>query len=57
VWTSFLAVSKERRAHVSVCPLIREWQSWLGCVVLVGTGEFFEAKDHVLQGLHVRYLA
>jgi hypothetical protein len=57
VWTSFLAVSKERRAYVSVCPLIREWQSWLGRVVLVGTGEFFEAKDHVLQGLHVRYLA
>jgi hypothetical protein len=25
-------------------------------VVLVGTGEFFEAEDHVLQSLHVRYL-
>ena len=57
VWTPFLAVFKERRAHVSVCPRIREWRWWLGCVVLVGTGEFFEAEDHVLQGLHVRYLA
>src|ERR1035437_6385850 len=50
-------LSKERRAHVSGCPLIREWHWCLGCVVLVGTGEFFEAEDHVLQGLHVRYLA
>src|SRR5664280_1816819 len=34
------------------------WYRWrLGCVVLVRTGEFFEAEDHVLQGLHVRYLA
>src|SRR5271157_1231313 len=58
VWKPFLAVFKKRRAHVSACPLIREWQWWwLGCVVLVGTGEFFEAEDHVLQGLHVRYLA
>src|SRR5208337_3990811 len=58
VWTPFLAVFKKRRAHVSACPLIREWQWWwLGCVVLVGASEFFEAEDHVLQGLHVRYLA
>ena len=28
----------------------------LGCVVLVGTGEFFEAEDNVLQGFDVRDL-
>jgi hypothetical protein len=46
--------AKGTRIHVPS----HSWQRWwLGCVVLVGAGKFFEAEDHVLQGLHVRYLA
>ena len=52
---AFLAAFRERRAHVSVCP------AFVAVVVrLRGVGrtsEFFEAEDHVLQGLHVRNLA
>ena len=39
-----------------MCPRIRGGGGGLGCVVLVGTGEFFEAEDNVLQGFDVRDL-
>src|SRR5271157_6037255 len=55
--TPFLAGLEGQRAHAFACPRTRGSGWGLGCVVLVGTGEFFEAEDHVLQGLHVRYLA
>src|SRR5271157_1960309 len=48
-------VQTARGTRIRVPPHFSWWG--LGCVVLVGTGEFFEAEDHVLQGLHVRYLA
>jgi hypothetical protein len=47
--------AKGTRIPVPFHPGRRWWR--LGCVVLVGTGEFFEAEDHVLQRLRVRYLA
>src|SRR5271157_4229238 len=55
--TPFLAGLEGQRAHAFACPRTRGSGWRLGCVMLVGTGEFFEAEDHVLQGLHVRYLA
>src|SRR5271157_1044180 len=42
--------------HTYPCTPPLPWQWCLGCVVLVGTGEFFEAEDDVLQGFDVRDL-
>src|SRR5271157_656037 len=42
--------------HTYPCTPPLPWQWCLGCVVLVGTGELFEAEDNVLQGFDVRDL-
>src|SRR5271157_3479824 len=42
--------------HTYPCTPPLPWQWCLGCVVLVGTAEFFEAEDNVLQGFDIRDL-
>src|SRR5271165_922400 len=44
VWTPFLAVQGAESTRIRV-PSHSWWRWWLGCVVLAGSGEFFEAED------------